>query len=100
MNPILASEIFLIIIAFATTILIRHYMSIPKFEKTKEEKKEESVLRQINGIVNAICVAIYFIISFTTMAWYITWIIFVIDGLICQVIKLIFMLAKEEKTDE
>lgn len=100
MNPILASAIFLIIIAFATTRLIRHYMSIPKFEKTKEEKKEESVLRQINGIVNAICVAIYFIISFTTMAWYITWIIFVIDGLICQVIKLIFMLAKEEKTDE
>lgn len=100
MNPILASAIFLIIVAFATTRLIRHYMSIPKFEKTKEEKKEESVLRQINGIVNAICVAIYFIISFTTMAWYITWIIFVIDGLICQVIKLIFMLAKEEKTDE
>lgn len=100
MNPILASSIFLIIVAFATTRLIKHYMSIPKFEKTKEEKKEESILKQINGIVGAICIALYFIISFTTMAWHITWIIFVIDGLICQVIKLIFMLAKEEKADE
>lgn len=100
MNPIVATAIFLIIIAWATKRIIKHYMSIPKFEKTKQEKKEDLILKQINGIVGAICVAIYFIVSFTTFAWHITWIIFVIDGLICQVIKLIFILAKEEKSDE
>lgn len=99
MNPILATAIFLIIIAWATARIIKHYMSIPKFEKTKEEKKEDAILKQINGIVGAICTAIYFIISFTTMAWHITWVIFIIDGLICQIIKLIFML-KEEKPNE
>ena len=97
-NPIIASSIFLIIIAWATARLIKHFMSMPKFEKTVEEKKEDEILKQINGIVGCICTAIYFIVSFVTMAWHITWVIFIIDGLICQIIKLIFML-KEEKTD-
>lgn len=98
-NPIIASAIFLLMIAWATARIIKHYMSIPKFEKTKEEKKEDNVLKQINSIVGCICTALYFIVSFTTMAWHITWIIFIIDGLVCQIIKLIFML-KEDNIDE
>ncbi len=100
MNPIIASAIFLIIVAFATAKIIKHYMSVPKFEKTKEEKRENEIVKQINSIIGTICVVIYFIVSFTTMAWYITWIIFVIDGLICQAVKLIYMLIKEEKANE
>ena len=100
-NPIVASALFLCMIAWATARIIRHFMSIPKFEKSKEEKQETEIIKQINGIVGAICAIIYFIVSFATMAWYITWIIFIIDGLICQIIKLLFMLKdKEEKTDE
>lgn len=101
MNPIVASALFLCMIAWATARIIRHFMSIPKFEKSKEEKQETEIIKQINGIVGAICTIIYFIVSFATMAWYITWIIFIIDGLICQIIKLLFMLKdKEGKTDE
>lgn len=99
MNPIIASAIFLLLIAWATARIIKHYMSAPKFVKTEEEKKQDNVLKQINGIVGCICVIIYFIVSFVTMAWHITWVIFIIDGLICQIIKLIFML-KEEKVNE
>lgn len=99
MNPIVASALFLVMIAWATARIIKHFMSVPKFEKTEEDKKEDSVLKQINGIIGAICTVIYFIVSFATMAWHITWIIFIIDGLICQIIKLIFML-KGEKADE
>ncbi|MBQ2937859.1 MAG: helix-turn-helix domain-containing protein [Clostridia bacterium] len=101
MNPIVATALFLCMIAWATARIIKHYMSIPKFEKSKEEKKETEIIKQINGIVGAICTIIYFIVSFATMAWYITWVIFIIDGLICQIIKLLFMLKdKEGKTDE
>lgn len=100
-NPIVASALFLCMIAWATARIIRHFMSIPKFEKSKEEKQETEIIKQINGIVGAICAIIYFIVSFATMAWYITWVIFIIDGLICQIIKLLFMLKdKEGKTDE
>lgn len=101
MNPVVALALFLCIAAWATARIVKHYMSIPKFEKSKEEKKETEIIKQINGIVGAICTVIYFIVSFATMAWHITWIIFIIDGLICQIIKLFFMLKdKEEKTDE
>lgn len=99
-NPIIASSIFLLLIGWGTIRIIRHYMSKPKFEKTKAEKRQDAIQRQINGIISCICVAIYFIVSFITFAWHITWIIFVIDGLICQVVKLIFMLKEEENNEE
>lgn len=98
-NPIIASAVFLLLIGWATARIIRNYMSIPKFEKTKAEKRQYAIQRQINGIIYCIGIAIYFIISFVTLAWHITWIIFVIAGLICQVIRLIFML-KEGEDDE
>lgn len=98
-NPIIASSIFLILIGWATARIIKNYMSMPKFEKTKEEKKEEKIVKQINGIIGSICVALYFILSFTTMAWHVTWVIFIIDGLICQVVKLIFMLKGDEEDE-
>lgn len=98
-DPIIATAVFLGVVGFATARLIRHYMSVPKFEKTKEEIQETEIMKQINGIINAICAVLYFLISFATMAWHITWIIFIIDGLICQIVKLLFML-KEERSDE
>lgn len=98
-NPIVVSALFLIIVAWATARMIKHFMEVPKFEKTKQEKREEKLIKQINIIIGTICTVIYFIVSFITMAWHITWVIFIIDGLICQIIKLLFML-KEEEIDE
>lgn len=99
-NLFVASSIFLLLIGWATARIIKNYMSMPKFEKTKEEKKQGKIIKQINGIIGSICVAIYFIVSFITMAWHITWIIFIISSLICQVVKLIFMLKEEEENGE
>ena len=98
-NPLVATSLFLLLIGWASARIIKNYMSMPKFEKTKEEKKQEKVIKQINGIIGSICVAIYFFVSFITMAWHITWIIFIIDGLICQVVKLIFMLKGDEEDE-
>lgn len=98
-NPVVATAIFLIIIAYATAKIIKNYMSMPKFEKTREEKKEEMVIKQINSIIGTISTIIYFIVSFMTMAWHITWVIFIIDGVICQIVKLLFMLNEKENTD-
>ena len=98
-NPILATAVFLCMIAWATARIIKHYMSIPKFEKDKEEKKEEEIIKQINGIIGTICAIIYFAVSFITMAWHITWVIFIIDGLICQIVKLLFILKDKEEKD-
>lgn len=42
----------------------------------------------------------YLLISFMTMAWHITWIMWIIYALISQIIKLIIMLATGNSVDE
>jgi len=99
-NPVVASAVFLLLVGWATVRIIRNYMVMPKFEKTKEEQKQSKIMKQINGIISSICVAIYFIVSFITMAWHITWIIFIINFLLCQVVRLIFMLKGDEEDEK
>lgn len=99
LNPIIATAIFLLLVGIGTARIIKHFMSIPKREKTKEEEKQNKIVKQVNDIIGAIGVAIYFIVSFLTMAWHITWVIFIIIGVAEQIVKLIFML-KEEEEDE
>lgn len=99
-NPVVVGCTFLVLIGLGVTRIVKHYMSVPKFDKTKEEIKQDKILKQINDIIGGIGVAIYFIVSFVTMAWHITWIIFVIIGMIEQIVKLIFMLKEDESSEE
>lgn len=98
MNPIVSSSIFLIICGIATYIIIYTCMTY-KTKKTKVEEQESKLLKQIDGVVSTITLIIYLYISFTTMAWHITWILWIIDGLIMQIIKLIFMLGRKENEE-
>lgn len=98
MDPIISSAIFLIICGIATYVIIYTCMTY-KTKKTKVEEHESKLLKQINGLVSTITLIIYLYISFTTMAWHITWILWIIDGLIMQIIKLIFMLGRKENEE-
>ena len=75
-------------------------MSVPNFEKKRKEKKQDKVIRQINEIIGGIGVAVYFIVSFLTMAWHITWVIFIIIGMLNGIVKLIFMLKEDDENEE
>ena len=48
-NPVVATSVFLLLIGWATARIIRNYMSMPKFEKTKEERKQEKEKRLRKG---------------------------------------------------
>lgn len=89
-KPILGVCIFLIIIALATGFLI--YNAILNKKKKKQKTREEKLVSQINEIITIFILVIYFIVSFTTMAWHITWILFIINVLIEEIVKLIFSL--------
>ena len=39
-NPVVVGCTFLIMIGWGVTRIVKHYMSIPKFEKTQEEKNK------------------------------------------------------------
>ncbi len=98
MNPIVSSAIFLLICGLATSIII--YVCI-RYKKTKtpEETELDKLRNQISNVVAIIVTIIYLIISFKTMAWHLTWIIWVIFGLFEEILKLVFMLRsyKDEK---
>ncbi len=98
MNPIVASALFLLICGIATGIII--YVCIKyKKEKTLEETENDKLRNQISNVAAIIFTIIYLIISFKTMAWHLTWIIWIIFGLFEEILKLIFMLRsyKDEK---
>ena len=98
MNPILASAIFLLICGIATGIIV-YVCIVYKKNKIKEETKLDKLRHQISDVVAIIVTIIYLIISFKTMAWHLTWIIWIIFGLFEEILKLIFMLwsLKDEK---
>jgi len=97
MNAIVASAGFLIICGIATAIIV--YTSIVyKSKKERLEKKDEEpvLLKQVKVIISTIILIIYLTVSFLTMAWHITWILWIVYALIEKVLELIFMLKGEE----
>ena len=97
-DAVLSAAIFLVICGAATCIII-YSMIMYKKTKTEKEEKQNKIYKQIDDILSIATVIIYFVVSFLTMAWHITWIIFIIYALITAIVKLIFMLggSKDEK---
>lgn len=62
-------------------------------------RRNSSLKKGINSMIWAIGLALYFIISFATMAWYITWLIFPITGAVQGLVRAILDL-KEAVNDE
>jgi len=90
-------SLFLILCGFATSIIIFTCMTRPG-KKEKKVKIKNPILKGIIGIVSLIFTCIYLLVSFFTMAWHITWIIWIIYSLIIRIIQLVFYL--KEVNDE
>lgn len=98
----IAIGLLLIICGYATARIVRCSMSLPKFEELKEDKKEKEenqILKSISCIIWCVITFIYFVISFSTMMWHISWLIFIIGAIMNEIAKLVFLL-KEAKNDE
>lgn len=100
-QPIIGVSLFFTIIAIATGLLIYNGIYYKKESKEEEKVKQNSLTKQVTGIVSTIGLIIYLIVSFITAAWHITWIIFIIVGVVNQIVKLLFTLNnKEEENNE
>lgn len=83
---------FLLICAIATSIIIYHFVSTKndsEKEKQKEDKKSE-----VDGIIALIFTLIYLYISFTTMMWHITWLIWIIYAIVIKIVHLFILLGR------
>lgn len=92
-----------------TVMMIYAANMYPEYKKTekqdmveeyKEEKyrnnKEKAVMGSVSTLIWTLVLVAYFIISFNTGAWYITWVIFLIGGSIQSIASLLYSLHKDK----
>ncbi|MBQ1496016.1 MAG: helix-turn-helix transcriptional regulator [Bacilli bacterium] len=96
--PIIGTCVFLTIIAIATILIVYSAIVYKDNKKTKKETEEDDkVVKEVCKIFDLVGVIIYFVVSFLTMAWSVTWIIFIIVGLCEEIFKLLYNLKKDRK---
>ena len=84
--------IFLLIAGISTAMLVYQGISL---ERTKP-KKEKTKLDSITDIVSGIFCIIYLLVSFITMAWHITWIIWILYAVVREMIIIIYNMRGEK----
>ena len=62
-------------------------------------RRNSSLKKGINSMIWAIGLALYFIISFATMAWYITWLLFPITGAVQGLVRATLDLKEAENNE-
>ncbi len=96
-NDNLMIGIFLLICAIATVLLVFHFMSIAK-EEDKEKKRKEKEREKYDGLIALVFTCIYLLISFLTMAWHITWILWIVYAIVIEIVHI--LLGMKECEDE
>lgn len=89
--------IFLLICAIATVLLVFHFISIAK-EEDKEKKRKEKEREKYDGLIALVFTCIYLLISFLTMAWHITWILWIVYAIVIEIVHI--LLGMKENKDE
>ena len=102
---IIGVSLMFIMVAIATGLILYNTMTKPKYLKKDDSMVEEfkewktnqyspnrSAMKAINSAIWSITVVIYMIISFTTFAWHITWVLFLIAAAVQGVVKAVFEL--------
>jgi len=98
----LAISIFLLIIGIATCTIIYTrimYRDEKRALERKAEKQKKKIPNAISNVIGILFLVLYLVISFLTMAWHLTWLIWIIYGLVEEIINLIFTL-KEDKNEK
>ena len=102
-NAVIGVALFFTLIALGTGLII--YSAIAYNEKkekveTTKDKYNKRLYKQIEGVVGILGVTVYLLVSFMTGAWHITWIIFLIVGIINQIIRVLFTLFTKEEVGD
>ena len=65
-------------------------------EQRHTENRNKAVRKSVNTIIWTLALIVYFVVSFSTYAWHITWIVFLIAGCIQSIAGLVFSLKENE----
>lgn len=90
----------LLIVAVATILIMLGAKKDTQEEKNKEQNPPESELKKsITGLIWALGLAVYFLLSFTTRAWHMTWVIFPILGALDSLVSAIIRNQEARNSD-
>lgn len=93
-NEVVGVSGFLLICGIATSLIIYQGIVYNKKEKKLEmETIKQREVKIVTETVSIIFLVIYLLISFSTMAWHLTWIIWLIYAVVENIIKLLFELG-------
>ena len=71
---------------------------VEQYKQVKyNSNKEKALKKSISSIVWTFALVTYFLVSFSTYEWHITWIIFPIAACIQSIIGLLFSMRAEDK---
>ena len=82
----------LTLVAVATVLIILGAKKETENADVEPGTPQSALAKSINGLITTLTLVLYFVISFATMAWYITWVIFPLSAAIQNVIKACFEL--------
>ena len=103
----LAPALMFLMIACGTGLLIYDHMTKPRYRKVDDSIVEEfkewkdqadsdrRAMKALSSALWSIITVIYIIISFWTMAWHITWVIFLIGAAVEGILKVVFELKRQ-----
>lgn len=103
----LAPALMFLMIACGTGLLIYDHMTKPRYWKVDDSIVEEfkewkdqadsdrRAMKALSSALWSIITVIYIIISFWTMAWHITWVIFLIGAAVEGILKVVFELKRQ-----
>lgn len=86
--------IYLLITGAGVINLIYKLSTLPKSEKSEIKKEKRKQTHKYDDLLAILTLIIYLLVSFLTGAWYITWILWIIYALVCEILHI--MLDKEE----
>ena len=107
LGEVLGPCLMFIMIAAATGLIIYNAMTKPKYQKIDDTIVEEfkewqnqndanlRAMKSIKSALWAVITILYILISFTTGAWHISWVIFLVGVAVEKVIQAIFELRKQ-----
>lgn len=96
--------VMMVMVALATCILVYVGAAYPKYTKKEDtvveefkewnhnQKKLKSIQGSVTAIIWMLVLILYFTISFATMAWHITWVLFLIGACAQAISHLLFQL--------
>ena len=88
--------IFLLIVGIGVVNLIYKLSVLPEKSSEVKKKAKKKKVRKYDDVLAILTLIIYLAVSFATSAWHITWMLWIVYALVCEIFHIILDTDEEE----